>query len=301
MLEKDVKLKMKEGEVKTITIADIDEDIDDDTVMRFLEYAYTGDYASPSPDVLQLLSDTEVVAEAFVSNQDEGDLGEAATAASVTSDQHVAFEPEEPPRVKSKKGKKKKVINFWHEPATEGTPVEPVFEYEPEFRDERETHICKETDPFQVNGGSKSTRRELWENFCSQAHTVLRESWLPSVNNDQREDFTEVFLCHARLYKFSDRYECDGLMTLALQKLRLTLSRYTFYQERASSVVELLRYTYKHTMEYKQGQDKLRVLVLEYNACYIKQLMREQTFLELLEEGGKFAGDIATKIMDLID
>lgn len=54
-------------------------------------------------------------------------------------------------------------------------------------------------------------------------------------------------------------------------------------------------------MDYKEGKDKLRSLVLEYVACYTKQLAREQTFLDLLEEGGKLAGDIARKMADLID
>jgi len=108
-------------------------------------------------------------------------------------------------------------------------------------------------------------------------------------------------MCHARLYVFSDRYQCCDLMTLSLPKLRLTLSRYKFHQERAVAVVALLRYTYKHTMDYKEGKDKLRGLVLEYVACHTKQLTREQTFLDLLEEGGKLAGDIARNMAELID
>ena len=38
---------MQEAERKTITLEDIDDHIDDETIQRFVEYAYIGDYSIP--------------------------------------------------------------------------------------------------------------------------------------------------------------------------------------------------------------------------------------------------------------
>lgn len=46
----------------------MDGDIDDDTVMRFIEFAYSGDYSVPEPDVVQLENDSEELQVAFKSS-----------------------------------------------------------------------------------------------------------------------------------------------------------------------------------------------------------------------------------------
>lgn len=51
--------QMKEAETKVINIEAVDEDLDDDTVMRFIEYAYRGDYTVPPPDVVLAAKDIE--------------------------------------------------------------------------------------------------------------------------------------------------------------------------------------------------------------------------------------------------
>jgi len=51
--------QMKEAESKIIRIEAVDEDLDDDTVMRFIEYAYRGDYTVPPPDVVLAAKDIE--------------------------------------------------------------------------------------------------------------------------------------------------------------------------------------------------------------------------------------------------
>lgn len=60
---------MRENETKTIEIEAVDDDIDDDTVTRFLEYVYTGEYPVPDPVVLQLSSDSKEVTKPFCSSE----------------------------------------------------------------------------------------------------------------------------------------------------------------------------------------------------------------------------------------
>jgi len=77
VLAVDVNGGMREAETKTINIEDVDGDIDGETVMRFIEYAYTGDYTVPEPEVLQLPTDTKFVVEAFTRAPVSGaDVGE---------------------------------------------------------------------------------------------------------------------------------------------------------------------------------------------------------------------------------
>jgi len=54
---------MKDRETESITVEDVEGDINDDTVMRFLEFAYTGNYTAPLP--LQLSTDDGMLAEVF--------------------------------------------------------------------------------------------------------------------------------------------------------------------------------------------------------------------------------------------
>jgi len=279
---------MKDREVESISIEAVEGDINDETVMRFLEFAYTGDYTAPTPITLP---DKDVYAEGMAPTTIERASEEPELQVVSDRVEEWSF-----PGISSKKKKKKG--NLWCEAPVEGfvTPVHWLG-----YSDRPVPASPAEANPFEADGAQRLSRRALWETFCSQACAIERQPWQPPRNNQRRDDYTEVFLCHARLYKFSDRYEYYGLMTLSLQKLRLTLSTHKLHQERAAAVVALLRYTYKHTMDYKEGRDKLRNLVLDYVTCYIKLLMREQTFLDLLEEGGEPTGDIVRKMVDLID
>lgn len=300
---------MRENATKTIEIEAVDDDLDDDTVMRFLEYIYTNDYAVPDPVVLQLPSDTKYVAEAFLLNKDGLTRSNEVQEPTIADDLERAV-----PTRKSKKDKKKR-RSVWYEEepipvAVEESELEPevaaeeiIEEVEPACEvPPREHHLSTpRADPFK-SGNSTTSRSRLWTHFCSQAQQAKpSEPWLPPADNDPREDFTAIFMCHARLYKFSDRYECPELVELSLQKLRLTLSRYQFHQERASDVVDLIRYTYQHAMEFEEGRDKLKALVLDYAVCYVQQLSKEKSFLDLLEEPGSLASDLLVKMVGLFD
>lgn len=323
---------MIESETKTIIIKDVDKDIDDDTVMRFIEYLYSEDYTVPEPDVLQLSTDTNAVIEAFVVT----DRGNTA----VTPNLNAWNEPvdEESCTVssskKSKKNKRKKSTRADSPIGSISTPLEDDFatleepvtldrayspiptlsapldlEYSPHYAKSKlaqesvPTTVQPHVDPFADNPTSK-TRRNLWQTFRSDLTATTpapKPAWQPPQNNDQREDFTPIFLCHARLYKFSERYDVPGLMQLTLHRLRATLSSYKFHQERAVDVVELIRYTYTHTMFYGDGSfDRLRKMVLDYAVCYVAQLEKEDAFRELVREGGQFAGDMLSRMVEMV-
>jgi hypothetical protein len=113
-------------------------------------------------------------------------------------------------------------------------------------------------------------------------------------NTDPNQDFTPVFLAHARLFAFAERYRILSLKSLVLQKLHQTLVRFEIHAGRISDIVELVRYAY--SKEYDSGIDpmkvldaeELRVLVTMYVASKYSDLQGSKEFEALLEDGGPF-------------
>ena len=115
----------------------------------------------------------------------------------------------------------------------------------------------------------------------------------PQPNSSPRQDFTPVFLAHARLYDFASMYLVQPLRALALYKLHKTLMSFQLYTRRVSDVLELARYAYDHGSDRKpEGTiDDLRELVVEYIACELDTIGKHKEFKQLIEEGGEFVGD----------
>lgn len=336
VLASGVKGKMREAENKTVVIEDVDGDLDDDTVARFIEFLYRSDYTVPSPDVLQLSTDSEFLTEAFVPRIiEEYDDGRVPASEHLTTDRNrrtrnlwnedLPYNGVEPvasidlvpwdyglsKKEKMKKEKQMKREGMWDNRITQemidrgiaGVSASPV-PTSPEL--ELEPMPDRALSPSPLSPGPSTPKRtimnrdNLWRNFCSEQSNIERQQSTVATNNEQREDFTNIFLCHARLYKFSERYDISNLMSLTLQKLRSTLANYTFHQTRAVDVVELIRYAYTHTMNYDNGRDKLRGLVLDYTVCYVHQLEQDESFRKLLQEGGHLPSDLLSKTVGLM-
>ncbi|KAJ9655405.1 hypothetical protein H2198_005709 [Neophaeococcomyces mojaviensis] len=259
---------MNEKETETIVIKDVDEDIDDETLMRFIEFAYTGDYTTPEPCLRPLPA--------------------------VKADDHVCKWETFAKGSKKDKKRKTEAIMYNEEPCEE--PCEVPCEEEDVACD------CQPPCSLSISIGAETSRSRIWENFRKQACIIERTPWKPRIEKSPSYDYSRVFLSHARLYKFSDRYDCTNLMALTLQKLRLTLSKHCLYRERIEDIVGLLRYTYRHTMDLENGQDRLRDVVLDYILCYIKELMKDAYFRKLFNETEMktFSEDIVVRMMQVV-
>ena len=114
----------------------------------------------------------------------------------------------------------------------------------------------------------------------------------PRSNRDSSEDYTEVFLSHARLYVFAEKYDIQPLKALAIQQLHQTLGIYTLYLERAGDIIELLRYVHANTADVDGGAEALRALLVYYIGLEMDILVKAPEFKELLlEDGGALLGD----------
>ena len=115
---------------------------------------------------------------------------------------------------------------------------------------------------------------------------------LPRPNLNATEDYTNVFLSHARVYVFADQYDVQGLKSSALKELHLALAHYILHPERTGDIIALIHYVYSNTGESVFGVEDLRSVLKEYMSCEMDTLMQDSAFKELMfEDGGALLGD----------
>lgn len=121
----------------------------------------------------------------------------------------------------------------------------------------------------------------------------MLQNFEPRSNSNAQQNYTPIFLAHARLYTFAGMRLVDSLKQLALHKLHRTLLDFQLYYQRVGDVLALARYAYENGPDRgADGKlDELRELVVEYMAGEVATLGKHGDFVKLLEEGGEFVGD----------
>ena len=119
------------------------------------------------------------------------------------------------------------------------------------------------------------------------------------MNSGPEEDYTEVFLSHARVFVFAEKFDIQPLKALALDRLHGTLHNFWLYPERTGDIITLLRYIYANTLEPMEGVKDMRSLLKLYMASSKYTLMGDQEFRSLLiEDGGPILGDFFDMIKE---
>lgn len=258
------------GMVETAREYAILDDVDEETFVRFIQFAYTGQYSVAAPDLI--LAPSDIGSEATNKNGNPHTVADEKSVFEVDPDSGWGA-PGPQSAFKDKKLKKKKDYGW----------VDNRFEPAPA--------------PFDAR--SKGTR--LWDAFKAKACVTHTEPWRPTANTDHCEDYTPVFLCHAKLYVFSDKYSIEPLRNLVLQKLRLNLSEFKLHPQRIGDIVELLKYVYEHTSDYEDGIDCLRNLICDYVVCHIEKIVAMEDFTKLLQENGDVSKDLMPKLMQRLN
>ncbi len=264
-------------------------DVDEDTFARFAEFAYTGDYTAGDPEIL--LDSSQIEAGEDKSDNDDGERA-------VPDDPPPPPpEPEEWPRAdpvasssswgsSTVRRSKKKISKKKREYVVDEAPVEAY--------PEEEVYPVKK--PTQA-----SKRDNLWEEFRRPQYSALSPSFQPRENREPCEDYTTVFLSHARLYVFAETYQIEQLKYLVLHKLQQTLLVFTPYEERMGDVADLMQYTYVNTYDGSESMDPLRHLVALYAACMAEKLAGNGEFQDLLKEAGDLANDFVAELVKRLD
>lgn len=110
-------------------------------------------------------------------------------------------------------------------------------------------------------------------------------------NRGDLEDYTKVFLSHARIYVFAEKYDIKALKMLALHKLHKTLAIYTLFPKRITDIVALLKYVYANTGVLEGSIDDMRALLTHYMGCEMEILISADELKALLKEDGTLLDD----------
>ena len=148
---------------------------------------------------------------------------------------------------------------------------------------------------------ARSKTSELWDAFRSRSYNILGGSFKPRENTESCEDCTEVFLCHARLYVFAEKYDIGRLRQLALHKLHRTLAKFNLYEEWVGDIVGLIRYSYNNICDRSGSIEELRSFAIHYAACKVEHLTPSTQFQSLLESAGSFARDLLKEMCKRLD
>lgn len=258
------------------------DDVDEGTIQRFIEWAYKGYYTGAefhqeikrSPSPLPRTEDNKCEPIESLPEPEQVFLDEEAEA--IPIDDSLFAEVFEEPRL----------------PPMPSSTVQPDFPERGGFK------------PFKKDKHKAKNKRELKESFLKHDYKVRRGMiTLPSTrgNLGPSENYTEVFLSHARLYVFADMYDIQVLKTLALEELHSTLSNYTLYRSRAEDIIALLRYGYANTSCEGNGAD-LRKLLTDYMGFEMSTLMKDTKFRDVtIEDGGELLGDFMKMVTIRID
>lgn len=144
----------------------------------------------------------------------------------------------------------------------------------------------------ETPSGELSSREVQWNTFKRQGASASSGASSstgfvkgpPARRNQAHEDYTSTFLSHARLYVFAECYGIAGLMELSLNELHGALVAFTLYEERINDVVVLVRYCYDNLVP-----DALREMITLYAVCKIEKLWVSEEFQVLVEAHGELS------------
>lgn len=221
------------------------EDLSVKTFVRFIQFAYLGDYPTPASIPMMGLN---------------GAVTLAAPAAPVFTFQS-SITPAET-----------KVLNHF------GTMKSP-------FEDQTSTTKAEKMPAKTIE---EHTFKNL--NYPARVPAVDFFKSCKPRSNRANDDFTPVFIAHAELYIFAEKYGIKILKQTTLHKLHKTLAIYTINPDNIGAIVELIRYTFSedNTLAQENHVDDLRELVFAYVTSQLKVIRECEQFLALLEEGGAF-------------
>jgi len=238
------------------------EDVDEDTFARFAQFVYTGDYSPAAHEECGLDTDAP--------SEPEHEVNEDPV---ITTDAIVIIDEEsyEPPAVEEHSWAR------WDSP-------------------KRQTKIEKR---------ASKPKRPLRTKFHDRIYHVpaslafMERRCEARANTSDCEDYTPVFLGHARLYAFAEKYDMEPLKAVVLNKLHKTLCLFTPYKARRDDVLELLRFTYETTPP-RPRIDPLRELITQYITYEAKHFISTENCLSLVEEGGQLARDLFAMLLEKV-
>lgn len=140
-------------------------------------------------------------------------------------------------------------------------------------------------------------RRDLIHKFLDKSGTTYPTStsvFSPRKNTEGCEDYTGVFLCHAKLYVMADTYDIPSLKQLSLHRLHATLKEFTLYPSRFNDIATLAKYVFENTVP----DEKIRDMITLYYACIVEDARKQDGLKSLIDEIPDFAYGLISKMSE---
>ncbi|KAL7956806.1 hypothetical protein V8C34DRAFT_287529 [Trichoderma compactum] len=250
------------------------EDIDEKTFLRFGEWAYTGDYKPEEPEIL--LDASQIASSKQGPGNATPSRPEPVANCLATFNTTIGT----PPFIHCGQNATSTVCANCSTCRTSFTTLR----CRPSYCNAHQFHVCE-----KCRDGSIHKKKIMIEKFNSnsvyESPTTL---FTPRKNTENCEDYSGVFLSHARLYVLADKYDIKELRDLSAHKIWVTLKEFTLYPERMGDVVGLVRYAFQNTL----AKDKLRALLKDFCACTVEHLCKGQGFEDLICETPEFACEL---------
>ncbi|KAL6890845.1 hypothetical protein GGI43DRAFT_414940 [Trichoderma evansii] len=113
-------------------------------------------------------------------------------------------------------------------------------------------------------------------------------------------DYTEVFLCHARMYVLANHYGIKALQILALANLRQILTLINPSAKGCGDINRLVRYCFG-TADKGCQVDELKSLVCLYTACKVEILWRNAEFRDITRTLPEFSSMLIGEMLARLD
>ncbi|KAL8850911.1 MAG: hypothetical protein Q9221_004166 [Calogaya cf. arnoldii] len=118
----------------------------------------------------------------------------------------------------------------------------------------------------------------------------------PRANSAPSEDYTNVFLSHAHVYVFAEKFDIQPLKRLALKNLHQTLAKFTLWPECVGDIVALARFMYNPMFEPVNEAESMRSILKRYIGYEMDVLIRAADFRDLLEENRELLDDVCSMV-----
>ena len=257
-------------------------DVEGDTFARFIEWAYKGHYTAAN------FTTVEIGSPRVPESQNEVEVEDAPQGEHYTSWGSDAVAPPDPPA---------DIIPF--QEASWGFAPEQST-WHPKRLSHKKGKRYEEPIEEPMIDSAPTRKEELEQKFKGRKYTVRQEILQvppPRPNESPEEDYTEVFLSHARLHVFADKYDIEMLKTLTLEELHATIAKYTLYPERTGDIIALLRCVYDRPAQPTEGMEGMRTLMAEYIGYKMDILMNDGNFQVLMiDNGGPLLGDFVAVV-----
>lgn len=135
-----------------------------------------------------------------------------------------------------------------------------------------------------------SKRQTLIHKFLNE----ITSEFSPQKNKEGCEGYTEVFLCHAKLYVMADIYDIPALKQLTLHRLHATLKEFTLYPSRMNDIATLAKYVFENTVP----EDKIRDMMTLYYACIIEDAWKHDGLKSVIDGVPDFAFGLISQMSD---